>query len=109
MSGGGIGSNPSRIWYIAVIGHCRFESCPDNKNIVMINELQLIEKMERLIAEENHIAKLFYQFGRVPLEHREKVKAMRREVKALCASRRLAIIAERNQQKSLPQQQTLFS
>ena len=75
----------------------------------MINELQLIEKMERLIAEENYTAKLFYQFGRVPLEHREKVKAMRREIKALCAERRLAIIRERNQQQQLPQQQTLFS
>jgi hypothetical protein len=74
----------------------------------MINELQLIEKMERLIAEENHTAKLFYQFGRVPLEHRDKVKAMRREVKSLCAERRLAIIRERNQQKSLPQQAELF-
>jgi hypothetical protein len=74
----------------------------------MSQELQLIEKMERLIAEENHTAKLFYQFGRVPLEHRDKVKAMRREVKALCAERRLAIIAERNQQKKSPTQQELF-
>lgn len=75
----------------------------------MSNELELIEKVERLIAEENHTAKLFYQFGRVPLEHRDKVKAMRREIKALCAERRLAIIRERNQQQQLPQQQTLFS
>lgn len=74
----------------------------------MSKELELIEKVERLIAEENHTAKLFYQFGRVPLEHRDKVKAMRREIKSLCAERRLAIIRERNQQKQLPQQAQLF-
>lgn len=74
----------------------------------MSKELELIEKVERLIAEENYTAKLFYQLGRVPLEHRDKVKVMRREIKALCAERRLAIIAERNQQKSLPKQAELF-
>ncbi len=74
----------------------------------MSQELQLIEKMERLIAEENHTAKLFYQFGRVPLEHREMLKRRRQELKTLCAERRLAIIAERNQQEQLPTQAELF-
>lgn len=92
-----------------MVRHGRGSTPHPQQKSIMNQELQLIEKMERLIAEENYTAKLFYQYGRVPLEHREKVKAMRRELKALCATRRLAIISERNQQKSLPTQAELFT
>ena len=74
----------------------------------MSKELHLIDLIETLIAEENYTYTLFKQFGRVPSEHREKIRRMRRSLKLICASRRLEIIAERNQQKQLPKQQELF-
>ena len=75
----------------------------------MISELDLITKFEQLLAEQSYMANLYRQYGRVPYEQRDKVNLMRRELKALCAERRLEIIRERNQQKQEPQQQKLFS
>lgn len=75
----------------------------------MINELELISKFEQLLAEQSYMAQLYRQFGRVPVEQRDKVNKMRREIKALCAARRLAIIRERNQQQQQPQQAQLFT
>lgn len=80
-----------------------------NKFKTMLTELELINKFEQLLAEQSHMANLYRQYGRVPIEQREKVSRMRREVKALCAERRLAIIRERNQQQKQPQQAQLFS
>lgn len=74
-----------------------------------MNELDFILHVESLIAEEYHMASIYRQYGRVPIEQREKVKRMRKEVKDYCAKRRLTIIAERNQQNSLPKQSELFS
>lgn len=74
----------------------------------MCHELRLIDLVERLIAEENHSYTLYKRFGKTPQEHVDKVLKMRRNLKAVCANRRLEIIAERNKQNEPPKQQTLF-
>lgn len=91
-----------------MVGINRGSTPRSQQNISMRKELELIEKIEVLIAHENHTYTLLKQFGRVPQQHRDMLKKRRRELKLYCAERRLAIIAERNQQKSLPQQAELF-